>query len=427
MRPSPIPYVRNFFWVLVLESCWAFGSWLAHPMTVMPQFVLRLGGTEVWVGALPGLWALGTGIGALLLGPIALHRRHLAAFCGWAHLLALLAWPVLAALAFAVERGALAPRSALWISFGALLFFNLLLGFLMQLYFFLLSRVFPERGRGAWFGALFAVSGIVGALGPIAASRWFLHDGATLGDYGRLFLTTAALFTIGSIPFFFLRERPRVREARRTVTGNLVQLVDLWRSNEPLRRYISSRFILELGGLCMVFVATYSRTEGGMTEHAVARLGFVIVACEASACVLLGWGFRQLDVRRVPPWRSYLIAQIVAQGCSLLALLAAAAGPARPAAALLAVAGGLRLAAEFVIHPNILIELGGRRSRLDAIALGALTLMPASLGFMTLSGRAIEAFGHRPVFAIAVVVLLPALVALLRLAARPRATLGAIR
>lgn len=427
MHSAPIPYVRNFVWVLVLESCWAFGSWLAHPMTVMPQFVLRLGGTERWVGALPGLWAVGTGLGALLLGPVALHRRHLAAFCGWAHLLALLAWPLLAAVAFAVERGRLTPRPALWLSFGALLYFNLLLGFLVQLYFFLLSRVFPERGRGAWFGALFAVSGIVGALGPIAASRWFLHPGATLADYGRLFLATAACFFAGSLPFFLLRERPRVREARRTVAGNVSHLVALWRANEPLRRYISSRFILELGGLCMVFVATYSRTEGGLTEHAVARLGFVIVACEATACVLLGWGFRRLDGLRMPPWRSYLLAQLGAQGMSMVALLAAATGPARPAAVLLAVAGGLRLAAEFVIHPNILLELGGRRSRLDAIALGAFTLMPASLGFMALSGRAIEAFGHRTVFLVAVAVLLPALVALLRLAARPRATLGAIR
>lgn len=427
MRPAPIPYVRNFGWVLVLESCWAFGSWLAHPMTVMPQFVLRLGGTPAWVGALPGMWALGTGIGALLLGPIALHRRQLAAFCGWAHLLALLAWPVLAAIAFAVERGALAPRPALWLSFLALLYFNLLLGFLVQLYFFLLSRVFPERGRGAWFGLLFAISGVVGSLGPLAGSRWFLHAGADLDDYGRLFLTTAACFLVGSLPFFLLRERPRPAEVRRSVAGNLSHLLVLWRANRPLRWYVSARFVLELGALCMVFVATYGRLEGGLSEHAVASLGFLIVACEAGACVLLGAVFRRLDARGIPPWRSYLLAQVGAQGCSLVALLAAAVGPAGPAAALLAVAAGLRLAAEFVIHPNILLELGGRRSRLDAIALGAFTLMPASLGFMLVSGRAIDAFGHRPVFGLAVVILAPAVVALVRLAVRPRATLSAIR
>ena len=204
MRAAPIPYVRNFVWVLVLECTWAVGTWLSSPITVLPQFLLRLGGTAAWVSLLPGLWALGTGLGALFLGPLVAHRRRVARFAGWLHYVALLAWPLLGGVAWAVHAGWLPPSAGLPLSLAVLLAFDVMMGVLMQLYFLMLSRVFPERGRGRWFSALFAVSSVVGLLGPVIAARWFIREDAGLDDYGNLFVTTGALFAAGSFACFRL-------------------------------------------------------------------------------------------------------------------------------------------------------------------------------------------------------------------------------
>ena len=125
MRGRPIPYVRNFLLILVLEGLWAFGTWLAHPMTVMPQFVLRLGGTPSWIGALSCLWALGNGFGAVFIGAVAAHRIWLSRWTGWMHFVAILPWPALILITLAVEAGSLAPRAALWLTLLDLLVFNL--------------------------------------------------------------------------------------------------------------------------------------------------------------------------------------------------------------------------------------------------------------------------------------------------------------
>ena len=100
---------------------------------------------------------------------------------------------------------------------------------------------------------------------------------------------------------------------------------------------------------------------------------------------------------------------------ALGSLLFAALGPAAPAAILLAVAAGLRLASEFVVHINILLESGSRRLRMDMIVLGAVTLMPATLVIPPLAGLAIQWCGHRSVFLIAVLLALPGVMQLWRL------------
>jgi len=415
--------MRNFLLILALEGLWAFGTWLAHPMTVMPQFVLRLGGTPSWVGALSSLWAIGTGFGAAVIGVVAAHRIWLSRWTGWMHFVAILPWPVLILITLAVEAGSLSSRAALWLTLLDLLVFNLLIGTMVQLYFVILARTLPERGRGLWFGAIFSVSSLVGSFAPWAAGRWFIGESADLADYARIFAVTTLCFIVGTVPFFFLRERPGVPEPPRTVRRNLDRLIDRWRGATQLRRYLGYRFLLEVGALCGGFAATYAREEARFTEHRVTQLGILVVASEAVASLGFGLLSRWLERGRSGLRGGFLRAQAVAQAVSFVALGFAAAGPAGPAAVVLILAIGVRVCADFVLHSNILLTLGGKHARLDALALGAITIMPASILVQYGGGWAIELFGHRPVFWGAVLVALPALAGLWRLGgqlSRPR-------
>jgi MFS family permease len=296
----------------------------------------------------------------------------------------------------------------------ALLVFDLIIGFLLQVYFTLISRVFPERGRGRWLGALFAISSFVGVLAPVLAAGRFIREDATLGSYAAVFLTAFGLFVLGALPAFFLTERVVAPRAPRSFGSNAIALWRLWGRNQALRRYLLSRAGLEWGGLTVAFLATYSRLEANLSEHLVTWLGTLVVLVHAAASLAVGSGLAWLERRGHPVRRLYLGAQWVAQAFSLCALVFAAFGPAVPAALLLAIAAGLRMCAEFVIHPNILLEAGPRAARTDMLTLGAIVLMPATAIVQPVAGWGIALVGHRVVFALAGALAVGALVVLWR-------------
>jgi hypothetical protein len=258
----------------------------------------------------------------------------------------------------------------------------------------------------------------VGAVAPWVAGRWFIGESADLLDYARIFAVAMACFVTGTVPFFFLDERIGRPEARRTLRANVGRLLEHWRRRAALRRYLFCRFVLELGALSGGFAATYSREEARLSEHRVTQLGILVVAGEAVASLGFGWLSRWLERRGGGARGGFVRAQALAQAASFAALGLAAAGPAGPAAVVLIVSIGVRVCADFVLHSNILLTLGGKEARLDAMALGAVTLMPASVAVQYGGGWAIELFGHRPVFLAAVLLSVPALVELWRLGGR---------
>lgn len=392
-------------------------------MTVMPDYLIRLGATAFAVGWLGPLWAIGTGVGAIAAGVVVAHRPRIATFTGWMHLAGSLPWLGLAAVAGAVSRGVLDPRHALVLSLALLFAFDLVIGCVLPVYFSLLARAFPDRGRGRWFGALFAISSLVGLCGPWLASQGFIREHADLADYRGVFLTAFGCFAAGALPAFFLVERAVAAEPKRSLASNLRHLWNAWRSHPVLRRYLLPRVWLGLGALTFGFLATYGRAEAGLNEHVVTTFGMLVVLSHA----VMSTGFSAcstwLERRIRPARRLYLRAQWVAQTVSVAALLFAAFGPASTAMVVLAVAAGVRLSSEFVIEPNVLLESGTRAGRTDMLTIGAVVMMPATFILPLAAGRAIDLVGHRPVFAGAGLLAVPALVALWRLGeatGRPR-------
>ncbi len=418
-RSRIIPFYRNFALVLVLECCWALGMHMAHPMTVMPNFFLRLGASPVIIGLLPAFWAFGTGIGSLGVGPAAAHRRRLTIFAGIWHYVAMIPYLGLAAVAL-LSRGRLALAGARAVALGLLLAFNLIMGFLMQIYFVILSRVFPESMRGRWFGAVFSLSSLLSLIGPWLAADYFLGEAPDMKSYARIFAASVILFALGTVAFFFLREAPARPWPRRTIYRNLLHLYRLWSRNVPLRRYMTSRIWLEVGVLSGAFFTTYSRTEAGMGETFVTWLGMLVIICHAVMSLALGWLSGHLEKEGAAPRQAYLQTQWLIQAVRLGTMAFAAAGPARPAALLLALSAGIGITSELVVHPNILLEMGVKRLRTDMITLGAVTLMPATLVLPPLGGFLIGKLGHRMAFGLAALAGLPGLYRLGRLCFSPR-------
>jgi len=403
---TPVPYYRNFAFLLVVECGWALGTWLASPFTVMPNYLLRLGATPKIVGLLPAMWALGMGLGALLVGVAVANRVTLAGFTGRLHYLGAVLWSGLAVIAFACARWGLPAAAGLVLSLVLLFFFNLLVGFLLQVYFVLLSRALPEDRRGRWFGTLFSAATFVSLLGPYFAGK-IIRDDSDLTSYAAVFGLSFLCFLAGTTAFFFLKEKVVTAAPRPSLRRNFLSLIAMWKANRPLNRYMTARVWLELGVLGMVFMATYSRLEGALGENAVVKLGTIIVLSHAGGHLVLGWVSGWLETRYGDARIAHLKVQAMAQALALVSLFFAVFGPPYPAAVFLSIAAGIRISAEFTTHMNILLETGPRHRRANMIALGTLVLTPAAFLIPLLGGFIIDAVGHRPVFLGAAVLSLP--------------------
>jgi len=413
---------RNFALLIALECCWAFAVWLAHPVTVLPNFMIRLGASPFIVGLLPALWAVGTGVGALAVGPLIAHRARLAPITGVWHLFAIIPYLGLAGIAAVAATWEVDRRLLQAAALFLFLLFDLAIGCLMNVYFFLLSRIFPGKGRSRWFGALFTISCAAGLLGPLLASTGFIREGSSLMAYAALFLTSFVFMFLGSLPFFFLRE-PAARPAlRRTLASNFAHLRELWNGHIHLRRYLVARMWVQVGMLTGAFAATYSREEAGLGEHTITWFGLIAVAGEAAFSWPLGWLGSRLASGDASARAAYIRTQFVVQSLVMGSLLFAALRPGLPAAMALVLVTGLCVAADLVIHPNILIEMGTPRLRADFIALGAVVLMPAMAVIGPLAGWVIELIGHRWTFGLAALVGVPGLVNLWRLSSGRKAS-----
>ena len=427
MAPERIPYTRNFFMLLGLECCWAFGWWLANPVTVLPNFLIRFGASPEVIGLIPAMWGIGLGLGALTVGSLASRHNNLARFLGYAHYVAMLPYAGLGLLALAAERMPIpdwAGQTACIVLLGA---FHIVMGPLFQLYFVMISRVLPEHGRGRLLGFIFAVAASVGFLGPLLASTGFTGNEAPMSVYARIFFASFLVFAVGNTFFFLLKERPQKQLAPRTVRDNVAKLFHLWKRNVRLRKYLTSRMLLDGAVLTSAFLATYSRMEGGMNERTVMQLGSLVVLSQAAGSLVLGWitGRRREGSGRGPD--SYVRAQWLARSAMMFCLFFAVLGPAKEAAFLLAVGAGLLASSEMVVHPNVLMEMGPRHHRADMMILGTVIFTPNTLLIPPLCGTAIRLIGHRPVFGLAVVIGLVGLVRMRRLFERREVPLENLR
>jgi len=407
----------NFALFMTIECLWAFGIWLANASTVLPNFMIRLGASTAVVGLLPALWGAGLIVGALAIGAFAVHRPQLGRFMGFCHLAAITPYLGLAALGFAADRWSIPSWLGQSIALAMLIVFNVIIGAMMQLYLVLLGRLLPRGSRARLIAFIFGASQATGLLGPVVASQVFIIAGSAMSDYGRLFLTAFAFFLAGSLPFFFFKERLAAILPPRTIRGNIAVLVRTWRSMPFLRSYVSARIWLGGGVLASCFLATYSRTEVAMTEHASTWLGEMVVVGEAASCLALVLLIGTLLRRSATGPRSvYVRVQWAIQLGFMSALALAAIHPSVVSAITLALATGLGVAGDLVAHPNIIYESGPPRKHTDMIALAAVVLSVVTMVLPPLAGFAIEAFGHRPVFAVAVIAGIPGLAGLWRLA-----------
>ena len=396
-----IPYRRNYFLALFMECSWAMGVWMSHPFTVVPNFLIRLGASTALIGFVPAIRIAAMGVGMFLISAAAGHRRYLAPFMGKLRYVATMGFVGLGVLAVLAAGDRVPYRVIIVMALLCMIVIQAFLPGQLPMYFVLLARAFPERLRNRMFGALFSVATFVAIAGVFLASREFAGGQGTFWSYARIFFGSCVLFTLGSVTFFFMRERTGEVAPRRTPAMYLAILAKIWDEHPQVRRYIVARLWMAGGILAMAFLATYSREEANLGEHGVTLLGYVSLGFQGVASYALGRMSSPRGLAAVSPAERHVKVTLLVSGFIIGAVFFAAVGPARVAAFCLAASIGVIIASDLTLNPNVLMALAPLRLRSDIVALGTIVPVPVLLFVPPVCGFLIEAVGHRPVFLLA--------------------------
>ncbi len=415
MREPRIPYRKNYFLALFMECCWAAGIWMSHPFTVIPNFLIRLGASTALIGIVPSVRLAAMGVGMFLISAAAGQRSRLAPLMGKLRYIAILGFIGLGGLAVAASAGMAPYRLIIVAVLGCMVVIQIFLPGQLPMYFILLARAFPERLRHKMFGTLFSVATFVALGGVYMASIQFAGGRGDFLSYSRVFFGSCILFSLGNVTFFFMREKATEPVAHRTPAAYLSVLATVWGEHPIVRRYIVARLWTSAGILAMTFLATYSREEAALSEHAITRLGYVSLVVQGVASYLLGWMSSPRGLPAGSEAERNVKVMMLSTTFVLGAVFFAAVGPAVPAAIGLAAAIGMIVASDLTLSPNVLMALAPVKLRADIVALGTIVPVPVVLFVPPVCGLLIEAAGHRIVFLVLSIVSASGLVKLNRL------------
>jgi MFS family permease len=422
MGSPRIPYRRNYFLALIMECSWAAGVWMSHPFTVIPNFLIRLGASTALIGIVPAVRIASMGVGMFLISAAAGQRRRLAPFMGKRRYVAICGFVGLGTLALVASEGLVPYRLIIVAALGCMVVIHAFLPGQLPMYFVLLSRSFPERLRHKMFGALFSVATFVALGGVYISSIQFAGGGDGFVSYSKVFFGSCVLFLLGSVTFFFMRERETEAVPHRTPAMYLSILAEIWEGQPIVRRYIVARLWTAAGILAMVFLATYSREEAGLSEHAITMLGYVSLGVQGVATYLLGWMSSPKGLPASSAAERNVKVMMFSAAFVLGSVFFAAVGPGLPAAIYLAAAIGMIVASDLALSPNVLMTLAPAKLRTDIVALGTIVPVPVVLFVPPVCGFVIEAAGHRPVFLVLSILSATGLVKLNRLVRDLRGT-----
>ena len=357
MAATPPFLRRNFVAGLSGEALWNLGHSFAAVETILMVYLTRAGAPTPVVGLLPTVNILGYALPQILVA----HR-----YGGRAQAKRLFVlWNLPTAVAL-IAMGGLAhstgwPAQA-WTIAAFLSLFGagaLALGAMSPLWIEMSARLFPEQGRGRYYGAVFVVDGLSGIVGYTIAARLLTalpgpSNFAVCMALGGLMVAFAA----GAWSFY---GEPRAEErcCQESLRHYAVRLCRLVAADRNFCRLVLIKGFLGLAYMGPAFIAPYAVKRFGLPDSAAAWAGILLFVPGALTSLL--WG-------RLGERRGYLGLSVASAFVGLAACLVALAADSWtltvPGLLLL----GLSYSMNGVATNNIVIESSPSTERLGYIA-----------------------------------------------------------
>ncbi|HET6487871.1 MAG TPA: MFS transporter [Spirochaetia bacterium] len=391
--------------------------------TVLPTFIVRLGGSTFLVGLaatcqtagwlLPQLFGAGLLAGKSRIMPYLLRPLYIGR-------------PLILAVAGAtVLLGARSPGVLMGILFAAILGFFVTDGISSVAWFELIAKAVPPDRRGRLYGSAQIAGGVGGmAVGALVAVVLKSPGLPFPRNYALLFGLSGTLFLLNVLPFLFVREPVHERPAEEPtaplrVRGFLLSLVRILKEDRTFVRLTGSRLLFGLATSAFPFYILFMDRELSLSPD---QLG-LFVSSQVFGGLLgglaIGWIADHAGPRTVIRL-SGVVCGIVPCLALAMSLLPHALGPALvPLGTLLFVLVGVVGSASFIGFMNYLMEVSPLEQRTSYVGLfnslaGALMVAPPVLGWL------VQAVSFRALFLVTIVASLGSLLVSLGLRRPPR-------
>lgn len=306
-------FKRNFILGVINGTLVNFGMAFMDPFTVLPVFILRLGGSELIVGATSAIAGVGWFLPQVFISRLAESRRHLLGIYRGTTLLRIAAW-----IGVSLCVCLLDPEN-LNLYLSAFIFFFLLahLGAGLSAVPFLeiTSKTIPVTSRGAFFGTRRFLGGVLGIFAGVMVSvilnsehsgRWMgagIYDwierlSARMGlvghdfplNYGLLFCIGGALVSAAMIFYSFVGEPPAPQIKKpEPLSTHLLSGFRLLRDDRNYQLFYVVRMCWQLTAMAFPFYSGYAYTSLHYSETTVGIFVSIWVGSGVTSNYLWGW------------------------------------------------------------------------------------------------------------------------------------------
>jgi len=399
---------RNYVGLAWHGTFLAAATALGQPTTILPAYVVLLGGSPLVVGAMVSVLLAGSVVPELFFAHVVEGSPRKRPYLLFAVFSRAGAWLVLGALTwlFADSTGAW----LLLILFALLTVFSVGGSLGSVAYTDIFGRSIPPGVRNRFYASRQFLGSIAALAVTYVAQLWLTGADSTTG-FALLFLGAGLLMLLAGIGFLMVQETPVPRRPTPPLADYLRQVPALWRRDPGLRRLVLIENVASLHLMLLPFYALLAEVSWHASAARIAFYTMAQIVGGALSNVFWGWlgdRFGSTAVLRVCLW--------LGAGMPLLGLALAAFAPG--AYFIVFVFLGAAISSRNIAYNNVLVDLAP--AALRATYTGIVGTLTAPTLFLPLIGGSLIAWlGYPGVFIVVAVSLGLAAVTLGRRLAGP--------
>jgi len=381
---------RNAGFLIADLAMFITGMAFASPSTLLPAFAERLGASNLVIGAIPALMAVGWTLPSIFAANHAQGLERKVPFIVRYTVFERFPYLVLGLAAIlAAERW---PGATLALLLAMLLVMTTAGGVLMPAWLDVIAYVVPSNLRGRFFAAANGFGALLGIGGAAAVGVILDRYGYPFG-YGLCFLIGAAFLVVS---YFCLRQvdnPPSSVQGEQLPTSQFLRrLPGLLRDDPNLRNLIVARSIVVCGQMATGFYSAYALKELDAPDAQVGLFTIAVLISQTLGTFALGW---------LADHRGHVL--VLAIG-ALVTAVGAVAALVAPSVDLLYVSFasmGLSLAAGNVSGFSVAMDMGPEAERPTYVAINNSALAPFQLLAPLAGGVLADAVGYGALFGVA--------------------------
>ena len=383
-------YRWNFTVNVIDYGLFNLGMGFVSITTILPFFVRQLTSSNLIVGLIPSVAALGYALPQILSARYVERLRHRKYFLLQVGIGERLPWLFLGMVSYFLGKGLNAQTAlVLFFLFYAIITFSGGIG--GSAWYDLLAKVIPQGRRGLFFGFNNFVGGGLGFLGGLAATR-FLAKFSFPYNFSLCFLAAFLATTVSWVALALNREPPypTVIEPMK-LKSYLLRLYNILKGNRNYSLYLLSKCLLSFSGASTAFYTVYALQKFRVSPPTVGIY---------TALTLLGQMLGNLVWGYLGDKKGFKIVLEVGTLCNILSIILALLAASPHLFYVIFFSAGCAVSANNVASPNIVFEFCPGRERVTYIGLTNTLLSPFMAGIPLIGGILADRSGYPPTFAV---------------------------